>query len=143
MDTENQKIINSFRKRYEKEYDLFISIGVTINNNLLFVNSAIIAGLIATNKIPQIKYSVLLFFLSTFFSLLSLYFQTKLSRNSAIIFLTAAVESENAIEEERLPNLPSTDEIRKDSGRVAFLLNSALLAFFAASALTLYSLFCT
>ena len=96
MEDEFKETVKKFRARYEQEYDTFVSTGIRINDNLLLVNSAIIAVLVASDKTAGFKYSILLFFLSVTFSLLSLLIQKELSRSSSIKFLTAAIQSEVA-----------------------------------------------
>lgn len=139
---ELEKTLLQFKKRYGKEYDTYLNVGIKINDGLLFINSAIIAVLVASEKAADLKYTILLLFVSTAFSLLSLFFQKELSRKSAEIFLIAHVEGTNAKNEGREPNLPSID-LRKRADAVSLLINLALLSFFVASLITLLSIFCS
>ena len=138
---ESEKILEQFRKRYEKEYDTYLNVGVKINDSLLLINSAIIAVLIASDRAGEIKYIVFLLFISTIFSLLSLFYQKELSRESAVTFLKAHIEGQEAEQQGRMPNLPELN-LRKKSDMVSYLINLSLLAFFAAVLLALLSVFC-
>ena len=145
MDDEFKEIIKQFRRRYEQEYDIFVNIGVKINDNLLLINSAIIAVLIASNKATEFKLSIPLFFLSTFFSLLSIFIQKELSRLSSIKFLEAISKGEKAENSKSATDViefPSTKDLRIKSGYVSNLINLSLLSFFLASFIVLVRVFC-
>lgn len=144
MEGEFQETIKQFRRRYEQEYDTFVNTGIKINDNLLLINSAIIAVLIVSNGAVIFKYSIFFFFLSATSSLLSLFKQKELSRTSSIKFLTAAIEAEKSDNEGvNLSNLPSTEDLRRESGYISTSLNIALLSFFVASVLVLINVFCS
>jgi len=142
---EFKEVVDQFRKRYEQEYDFFVSTGIKINDNLLLVNSAIIAVLVASSKTSDFKYPILFFFCSIACSLLSLFLQKELSRESAIKFLTVEVKAEESREMSNPLNaidFPETNDLRKKSDNISKLITLSLLSFFVATALILIRVFC-
>lgn len=127
-----KETIEKSRLRADVEYDYFVNIGLKINDNLLLVNSAVIAILISGNNITLFKYPILFLVISSFLSLISLYCQKELSRNASIKFRLAAIAVGKALEEKkaiRQEELPSISDFRKKSGFINWSINFALLFF--------------
>lgn len=125
-------IFDKFESRADSDFDKSIGVGLKINDNLLFINSAIIAVLISSDDFYGLNPIIIFLIFSSICSLFSLYFQKKLSLSTSIKFRIASILGRKALEEKKElkeKDFPSTSDLGDIIFLVNFFTNTSLLFF--------------
>ncbi|SRR6266567_2037249 len=142
MDAE--KMIEKFELRADQEYDYFVNFGVKIIDNLLLVNSAVIAILISTENKSLFRFPILFLIISSLFALAALYNQKELARISSIKFRSASIMGNNCLQNEKAlkpEELPDIVELRKKSEQINYFINISLASFAISFLVILWMIF--
>lgn len=145
MSISETDVIEITRRRADKEFDDYVSAGLKISDNLLLVNSAVIAILISSDEYSRFKYPILFLAISCVLSILAIYFQKELSRETSIKFRLAAMATEKANEEGKFiqpEDCPDTSSLRDQATWINHFLNSALVTFGIGFFILLFGIFC-